>query len=196
MGFGPGGFSPLCCRTDVRKWSVLKSIEIKNYKSIVNVTVPLGRVNVFIGENGAGKSNILEAIALAGAANARKLDNEFLAARGVRVTPPQLMRPAFGTATDNLPIFIAVTDCVDLTIEYILENDNAPYSKWRSRVASRGKGIDHIFAPERVKEFVVSESISRGKYEADIKVFSDMIENIIDKNAKSDTRALSDQAAS
>ncbi|MBK8625792.1 MAG: AAA family ATPase [Saprospiraceae bacterium] len=38
-------------------------IEIKGFKSIVNDTIELGRVNVFIGENGCGKSNILEAFA-------------------------------------------------------------------------------------------------------------------------------------
>ena len=41
-------------------------VQIENYKSIQSLKIGLGRVNVFIGENGCGKSNILEAIALAG----------------------------------------------------------------------------------------------------------------------------------
>jgi len=64
-------------------------------KSIENLSINLGRINVFIGENGCGKSNILEAITLASAATQNKLDNEFLTSRGVRVTIPQLMRSAF-----------------------------------------------------------------------------------------------------
>lgn len=41
----------------------ITSIYIKNYKSIKEITVPLsGKVNVFIGENSVGKSNIFAAI--------------------------------------------------------------------------------------------------------------------------------------
>ncbi len=46
---------------------MIAEIQIQNYKSIDKLRLELGRVNVFIGENGAGKSNILEAIALAAA---------------------------------------------------------------------------------------------------------------------------------
>jgi recombinational DNA repair ATPase RecF len=46
----------------------------------------LGRVTVLIGENGSGKSNLLEVIAFAGCAAVDKLDNEYLAPRGIRVT--------------------------------------------------------------------------------------------------------------
>jgi predicted ATPase len=61
---------------------MLSVIEIENYKSIEKLTFKPGRVNVLIGENGCGKSNILEAIGLAGAAQANKLDNEFVIGRG------------------------------------------------------------------------------------------------------------------
>ena len=39
---------------------MLESIKIVNFKSIKNQTLPLGRLNVFIGCNGAGKSNLVE----------------------------------------------------------------------------------------------------------------------------------------
>lgn len=43
----------------------LKSFTIKNYKSIANLEIEkLNRVNLFIGDNNAGKSNILEAVLL------------------------------------------------------------------------------------------------------------------------------------
>jgi len=74
---------------------MLEAIRIQNYKSIHDLHLNLGRLNVFIGENGCGKSNILEAIALSAAAESRKLDNEFLSSRGVRVTYPDLMRSNF-----------------------------------------------------------------------------------------------------
>ena len=75
--------------------NMIKQISISNYKSVVNTTFPLTTFNVIIGANGCGKSNILEAIALAAAANADKLDYEYFANRGIRVVDPRFMLPAF-----------------------------------------------------------------------------------------------------
>ena len=74
---------------------MIKQIEIENYKSIPSLELELGRVNVFIGENGSGKTNILEAVALGSAAAERKVDNEFLSNRGIRFTGGDLMCSAF-----------------------------------------------------------------------------------------------------
>ena len=74
---------------------MIRKINIKNFKSIVDLTLDLGRFNVIIGANGCGKTNILEAIAFAAAANAKKLSNEFLMNRDLRVTRPELMVNAF-----------------------------------------------------------------------------------------------------
>ena len=43
---------------------MIRKVRVENYKSIPNLTLDLGRLTVLIGENGCGKSNILEAIAL------------------------------------------------------------------------------------------------------------------------------------
>lgn len=74
---------------------MIKEINIKNFKSIVDLTLDLGRFNVVIGANGCGKTNILEAIAFAAAANTNKLDDEFLMNRDLRLTKPELMINAF-----------------------------------------------------------------------------------------------------
>ncbi len=74
---------------------MVQQVTIQNFKSIADLTLELGRINVFIGENGSGKSNILEAIAMGSAAAEDKLDNEFLGNRGMRVTEPQAMRSGF-----------------------------------------------------------------------------------------------------
>jgi len=110
--------------------NVISNIHIENYKSIIDLPLDLGRVNVFIGENGAGKSNILEAIALVGAAAARKLDNEFLSSRGIRVVRPIDMRPAFVGRDPMSPIKVDVKAQNGGHIGYLIENDNKPYSKW------------------------------------------------------------------
>ena len=119
--------------------SLIETIWVENYKSIDKLTLHLGRINVFIGENGAGKTNILEAIALAGAAQAEKLDNEFLASRGIRVSTPKLMRSALKSNDLGKPIKIAAKFRDGFELRYELTNDDKPYSSWiKSAVHSSG----------------------------------------------------------
>ncbi len=110
---------------------MIKEIRIENYKSIHQLTLELGRVTVLIGENGSGKSNILEAIALASAASGDKLGQEFLVPRGIRVTEPQFMRSAFKQESMDKAIKINLEGNGDLGYQCILQNDNKPYSKWK-----------------------------------------------------------------
>jgi predicted ATPase len=115
---------------------MIKRIKISNYKSINNIDVGLGRLNIIIGENGCGKSNFLEAISLAGAASSEKLDNEFLANRGIRVTPPNLMRSNFEEKSSVEPIEISITQSEnDSSIDFKISNDNKPYSNWTSEIS-------------------------------------------------------------
>ncbi|PPK77703.1 putative ATPase [Methylobacter tundripaludum] len=110
---------------------MIRKLHINNYKSLHELTLDVGRFNVFIGENGCGKSNLLEAIALVAAAAADKLDHEFLGARGIRVTEPQLMRSGFSDESLLKPIRIGVNfENLDLVQKYTLINDNQPYAKW------------------------------------------------------------------
>lgn len=110
---------------------MIDKITIENYKSIEKLTLQLGRINVLIGENGCGKSNILEAIAMYSAAINDKLDNEFLASRGIRITQdPKFMRSAFNQENVDKEIKIEIQDN-HLTNICILHNDNqSPYSNW------------------------------------------------------------------
>ena len=74
---------------------MIKEIKIENFKSIQSLNLELGRLNVFIGANGSGKSNILEGIVFGAAAIGGRLENLFLNARGVRISEPNLMTSAF-----------------------------------------------------------------------------------------------------
>ncbi len=74
---------------------MINNINIQNYKSILNMKLPLSTFNVMIGANGCGKSNILEAIAMASAASTDMLRREFMDNRGIRVCDPIMMFPAF-----------------------------------------------------------------------------------------------------
>lgn len=109
---------------------MIREVRIQNYKSIQKLKLELGRVTVLIGENGCGKSNILEAIALASAAANDKLDNEFLAARGIRVTEPRLMRSAFEMENLVKDIKIDLRWNDGQEFKFRLQNDNSPYSQW------------------------------------------------------------------
>ncbi|WAS97354.1 AAA family ATPase [Nannocystis punicea] len=80
---------------------MLTEFQVKNYKSLRDLRLEPGRVTVLTGDNGAGKTNILEAFAFAGAALGDKLDHEFLASRGIRTTEPRFMRSAFAVDDDT-----------------------------------------------------------------------------------------------
>lgn len=110
---------------------MIKNISISNYKSIEQISIDLGKINVFIGENGAGKSNILEAIALASAATEDKLENDYLLSRGIRVTESVLMTPGFSDDYFDKKIILKVADDSHSTVTHTLENDFQPYSNWK-----------------------------------------------------------------
>ena len=109
---------------------MITNINIKNYKSVVNVNLPLGRFNLLIGANGCGKSNILEGIALGAAASSNKLDYEYFANRGIRIVAPQLMLPAFeGMESDK--ILVTFTNDRELVFDIRFNKDAKP-ARWEN----------------------------------------------------------------
>jgi len=74
---------------------MIRTIRIQGFKSISDQTLGLGRVNCFIGANGVGKSNILEAVGILGAAANGRVDDESIARRGVRQGLPRLYKTSF-----------------------------------------------------------------------------------------------------
>ena len=73
----------------------VRQLEVGDFKSLRATRMELGQVNVFIGTNGAGKSNVLEAIGVLGAAAAGIVDDQALQRRGVRPSAPQLFKSSF-----------------------------------------------------------------------------------------------------
>ncbi len=73
----------------------LSQVSVKYFKSIVDQTIDLGQLNVFIGTNGAGKSNLLEAIAMLSSAMDGKIDYSKLADRGARLSAPSVFKSSF-----------------------------------------------------------------------------------------------------
>lgn len=111
---------------------MIKEIAIKNFKSIVDLKLPLGRFNLFIGANGSGKSNILEAIAFGAAASSDKLDFEYFANRGIRVVEPRFMLPAFEDAKSER-IVVSVLNGQNKPLQFDIQyNKNAKPSRWEN----------------------------------------------------------------
>ena len=75
--------------------NMITSIKVSGFKSLHDVDIELGAVNVFIGSNGSGKSNILEAIGLLSSAASGRVDDEALIRRGVRPGLPRLYKSSF-----------------------------------------------------------------------------------------------------
>ena len=95
---------------------MLRKLTVDRFKSIRAATLEFGRVNLFIGGNGAGKSNILEAIGVLSAAAYRGVGDSDLATKGVRITPPALMKSAF--KNHELPKTLQLTVEIDGNVRY------------------------------------------------------------------------------
>lgn len=132
---------------------MLKEITIKNFKSIANDTIELGRVNVFIGENGCGKSNILEAVGFASAAlEYNEVDNESVLKRGVRIAKPSLIVSNF-KSTERLNTFTINLQLIEkeLTkINFRANNKENIYEEWE--VSRENKNFDKVNEPQEIYE--------------------------------------------
>jgi len=128
---------------------MIEKIHIQNFKSINDLEIDVGRVNLIIGENGAGKSNLIEALVFVSANQSNKLDNEFLVSRGLRVTKPILMRNAFEDTDKNKSIKISIGQKDDLD-SYEFINENTEYSKWTYPILkSFSDGLSKQFPDEK-----------------------------------------------
>ena len=75
---------------------MITKFNVKSFKSLESLEdLELGQVNVFVGANGSGKSNLLEALGVLGAAAFGRIDDETLLRRGVRPGVPQLYKSSF-----------------------------------------------------------------------------------------------------
>jgi predicted ATPase len=81
---------------------MLKDLVIRAFKSIRELNLELGQINVFIGANGSGKSNLLESLGVLGAAAFGRVDDETLLRRGVRPGVPRLYKSAFPGAQQGM----------------------------------------------------------------------------------------------
>ncbi len=74
---------------------MITKLKVESFKTLEAVAIELGQVNIFVGANGSGKSNFLEAVGVLSAAADGKVDDRVLLQRGVRPGVPELYKSAF-----------------------------------------------------------------------------------------------------
>lgn len=112
---------------------LIRNLTVHGFKSIMQEQpIELGRVNCFIGANGVGKSNLLEALGVLGAAANGVVDDESLLRRGVRAGVPRLYKSSF--ASERTPTHIgievsgALSECYRVSLLNPLESPSLPGS--------------------------------------------------------------------
>ncbi len=119
----------------------LRGIQIGGFKSIVDQRFELGRVNCFIGANGTGKSNVLEAIGVLSAAASGRVDDEAIIRRGVRAGLPRLFKTSFAGTKIRPHITLEAQGELESTFRVSLLNplDNPePAWSFKSELLSSG----------------------------------------------------------
>jgi energy-coupling factor transporter ATP-binding protein EcfA2 len=87
---------------------MIDTLSVNGFKTLSQDTpIQLGRVNCFIGANGVGKSNILEALGVISAAASGVINDESLLRRGVRAGLPRLYKSSF--AHQRTPAHIGIS---------------------------------------------------------------------------------------
>jgi predicted ATPase len=109
----------------------LSSFKVKDFKSLKDVSVELGQVNVFVGANGAGKTCLLEAIGILGACAAGTVDDQALLRRGVRPGIPELYKSAFAEENVAREISLRAHSTENVDYHATLTNPrNNPSPSW------------------------------------------------------------------
>jgi predicted ATPase len=111
---------------------MIRTLAVERFKSLVTLKIELGRVNVFIGANGSGKSNLLEAVGVLGAAAFGRVEDETLLRRGVRPGVPRLYKAAFPMQSRVPHILFGATAETGARYEVTLWNPlENPSPAWR-----------------------------------------------------------------
>jgi AAA domain, putative AbiEii toxin, Type IV TA system len=118
---------------------MLEELTILRFKSIKEQRLQFGRVNLFIGGNGTGKSNLLEAIGLTSACLGRGLGDSDIGQKGLRITPPELMKSSF--KNDELPKTLSLKATFSDNVEYsakLQSRERDPLLRFFTELSKKG----------------------------------------------------------
>lgn len=99
----------------------INEISIKNFKSLYDVAFAPGKLNVFIGANGSGKSSVLEAIGVLSAAMTDRVNTTSLQRKGVRLSTSAIYKSKFSSIDKE-------SKTVDLAIKWSKGTSDYEYS--------------------------------------------------------------------
>ncbi len=99
----------------------IDEILIRNFKSLYNVSFEPGKLNVFIGANGSGKSSVLEALGVLSAAMTDRVNTTSLQRKGVRLSTSALYKSKFSSIEKE-------SKTVNLAIKWSNDSNNYEYS--------------------------------------------------------------------
>lgn len=125
---------------------MIQQVIIKNFKSITETVLSLGNVNVFIGANGSGKSNILEAIGMVAAERTLQIEVKDMIQKGIRIAKPDLMISSFYGLPRNEKITVSVSseDFGHLTCSIFNHQPTDIYSVWGATYSTIGQDESSI----------------------------------------------------
>ena len=124
---------------------MIRELKIRGFKSITELDLELGVVNCFIGANGAGKSNVLEAVGVLGAAANGTVDDESLLRRGVRPGLPRLFKSSFQDSRSLPHIGLEAIDQTGATYRVSLLNPlESPEPAWSFKTETLTDGTNAI----------------------------------------------------
>ncbi|MEK7269593.1 MAG: AAA family ATPase [Planctomycetota bacterium] len=125
---------------------MLKTLSVERFKSLVKLDLELGRINVFIGANGSGKSNLLEALGVLGAAAFGRVDDETLQRRGVRPGVPKLYKTAFPGVKGSPHILFGAEESNGASYHVTLWNPlYSPEPAWKFKTERLSDGESDVY---------------------------------------------------
>lgn len=160
---------------------MLEKIRIKNFKSIIDDTISLGKVNVFIGENGSGKSNILEALMFASVSETYEtIDADILYTNGFRVSKPALILSSFkGKKQENfIEINLTFTE-TEINCKLTPQDTDSILSRWESLISHSSP--DDIFSK---LDFQISDALKENLQKEIKKIIAKAVEETKEKYPK------------
>ncbi|MEI7087745.1 AAA family ATPase [Pectobacterium versatile] len=127
---------------------MIRKLNVSGFKSLIlDNPIELGRLNCFIGANGVGKSNILEAIGVLGAAANGSVDAESLLRRGVRAGVAGLYKSSF--KSERAPAHISL-EAIGAEQEYyrvsLLNPIKSPDPAWSFKTEYLSDGYNDIIS--------------------------------------------------
>ena len=121
---------------------MITKISVAAFKSLEQLEIELGQLNVFVGANGSGKSNLLEALGVLSTAADGKVTDQTLMQHGVRPGVPQLYKSSFqSTGSRRLSHIYFSASSAEAHYDVSLNNpmkDPLPAWRFKTELLERG----------------------------------------------------------